>query len=149
MISPVTALLIYLTALLPKDIPANMIYLGPSIDPIHSIKIRRGHVADETYMLLTPINFIRIKSIIEGSQDLCTLAIDESIKKCMAGMQREQEMMLNRELSDQQIITAYETRLTAIESELKTSEQQNKVLLWTAGSLALLSSVALTLHIVR
>ena len=145
MISPL--LLFILTSLLPANIPPNLIYMGPHVEPIHSIKVKRGHVVDGTSMLLTPSNFIRLKSVVENSPDLCTLAVDESIKKCLEGLEREQKIMLNREHDDQVLIKAYESRLLSIEADLRTSEKKKRVLLYTAVSLALVATASITLAI--
>lgn len=148
MITPIS-LLFFFTSLLPANIPANMIYMGPSIDPIPAIKIKRGYVSDSTYMLMTPYHFIRVKSAIENSPDLCTLAIDESIKKCMEGMEREQEIMQIREHDDKALIKAYETRLVKVERELETTLEKNAVLLWTTVGLSLITTASITITALR
>ena len=144
MLSPIT-ILIWFTSLLPAHIPANLIYMGPHVEPIHSIKVKRGHVVETTSMLLTPSNFIRLKSTVQNSPDLCTLAVDESVKKCMAGLEREQQIMLDREHDDKALLKAYETRLLTAERELDASLQKQRVLLYTAVSMALISTASLTL----
>ena len=40
-------LLIILAPLLPDNIPANVIYMGQGVAPIHSIKIKKGFVSDK------------------------------------------------------------------------------------------------------
>ncbi len=121
--------------------------MGPHVEPIHSIKVRRGYVVDGTSMLLTPSNFIRLKSVVENSPDLCTLAVDESIKKCLEGLEREQKIMLNREHDDQVLIKAYESRLLSIEADLDRSQKKQRVLLYTAVSLALVATASITLAV--
>ena len=144
-----TALVLLLAPLLPADIPANMIYMGQGIEPIHSIKIKRGFVSDGRYMLITPYNFIRVKSALENSPDLCTLAISETVKSCTAGLEREQQIMLNREHDDAKLLTAYESRLKAIESDLQNSEYHNKMLMYITGGFALLSTASITFALIR
>lgn len=121
--------------------------MGPHVEPIHSIKVRRGYVVDSTSMLLTPSNFIRLKSVVENSPDLCTLAVDESIKQCLQGLEREQKIMLNREHDDQLLIKAYESRLLSIEADLDRSLKKQSVLLYTAVSLALVATASITLAV--
>ena len=121
--------------------------MGPHVEPIHSIKVRRGHVVDGTSMLLTPSNFIRLKSVVENSPDLCTLAVDESVKKCLEGLEREKRIMHERELDDQLLIKSYESRLLKVESELDASLQKQRVLLFTAVSLALVATAGVTLAV--
>ena len=144
MLSPIV-ILIWFTSLLPANIPPNLIYMGPHVEPIHSIKVKRGYVVETTSMLLTPSNFIRLKSTVQNSPDLCTLAVNESVKKCLEGLEREQRIMLDREHDDKALIKAYETRLLKAETELDASLQKQRVLLYTAVSMALISTASLTL----
>ena len=141
MFSPV--LLIWFTSLLPADIPANLVYMGPHVEPIHSIKVKKGHVVESTSMLLTPSNFIRLKSFVQNSPDLCTLAVNESVKKCLEGLEREQQIMLDREHDDKALIKAYESRLLSAEAALSASSKKQKMLIFTSIGLALISSVSI------
>lgn len=142
MISPIT-ILIWFSSLLPANIPPNLIYMGPHVQPIHSIKVKRGYVVDSTSMLLTPSNFIRLKSVVENSPDLCTLAVDRSIKKCLEGLEREQQIMLDREHDDKALIKAYESRLLSAEAALSASSKKQKMLIYTSIGLAVISSVSI------
>lgn len=135
------------TPLLPADIPANEIYLGPGISPIETFKIKQGFVADTDYQVMTVFNFIRLKSALEGSPDLCVFAIDQAIKQCQEGLQREQDIYLNREADDQLIIKSYETRLKSIELELHNAYKSNKILMYTIGAVSLLAASSLTLYV--
>ena len=141
MLSPV--LLIWFTSLLPADIPANLVYMGPHVEPIHSIKVKKGHVVESTSMLLTPSNFIRLKSFVQNSPDLCTLAVNESVKKCLEGLEREQQIMLDREHDDKELIKAYESRLLSAEAALSASSKKQKMLMYTSIGLAVISSVSI------
>ena len=82
---------------------------------------------------------------MQNSPDLCTLAVDESVKKCMAGLEREQQIMLDREHDDKALLKAYETRLLTAERELDASLQKQRLLLYTAVSMALISTASITL----
>lgn len=144
-----STLLIILAPLLPDNIPPNMIYMGQGVAPIHSIKVKKGFVADDTYMILTPYNFVRVKSALENSPDLCTLAIDETVKACQKGLEREKQIMQQRERNDAEILKAYETRLSALESELQISYQQNKMLIWVTSGFALVATVSATVAAIR
>ena len=141
MLSPV--LLIWFTSLLPADIPSNLVYMGPHVEPIHSIKVKKGHVVESTSMLLTPSNFIRLKSFVQNSPDLCTLAVNESVRKCLEGLEREQQIMLDREHDDKELIQAYESRLLSAEAALSASSKKQKMLIYTSIGLAVISSVSI------
>ena len=144
-----TTLLIILAPLLPDNIPSNMIYMGQGVAPIHSIKVKKGFVADTTYMILTPYNFVRVKLALENSPDLCTLAIDETVKACQKGLEREKQIMQQRERNDAEILKAYEARLSTLESELQISYQQNKMLIWLTSGFALVATVSATVAAIR
>ena len=101
--------------------------MGPHVEPIHSIKVKKGHVVESTSMLLTPSNFIRLKSFVQNSPDLCTLAVNESVKKCLEGLEREQQIMLDREHDDKELIKAYESRLLSAEAALSASSKKQKM----------------------
>ena len=137
-----TALLLFLTPLRPADIPANQIYLGEQIEPITAIKVQKGWVAPTLSMVLTPFEFIELKSAIEHSPDLCTHAIDMAVKQCQAGLNREKNIFLKREASDQQLLQAYEERLKIIEVELQASYKQNKMLMYLATGLSAIAGSA-------
>jgi len=137
---------IFLSPLLPADIPANAIYLGRGVGLIHSLKLKMGEPVPHTGMLLTLANFIRLKSALEDSPDLCTWAIDQAIDECVKGLDREQEIALNREADDAAIIKAYESRLFTIESALLDARKQRKYMMYTAIGVGALSIITSTLY---
>lgn len=147
MINLLLSISLIFTPVLPENIPAQLIYLGKGVDPIHSIKVERGYIVDTTSILLTPYNFVRLKSILEGSPDLCTYAIDEAIKACQNGMIREQEIALDREHNDSEIIKAYEVRLNKLELSLEASQNQRNILLWSIGGVSLIAVASTSLLI--
>ncbi len=144
-----STLIIYLLPLLPAELPANQIYMGQGIEPITAIKVKRGWLAPTLSMVLTPYEWIRLKSALEGSPDLCTFAINEAIDTCLQGQKREQTIMLNREISDAQLITAYESRLKIIESELQSSYKQNKILMYISAGVGVIATAATTMAILK
>ena len=145
MISILVSLSLILTPVLPRDIPATMIYLGANVEPIHTLKVKKGFVVGDTSIMLTPFNFIRIKSILEGSPDLCSYAIDSAVDECLQGMNREQTIALNREHDDAIMIKAYEFRLTRLEESLSTSYKHRNVLLYSIGAVSLVAVASLSL----
>ena len=99
----------------------------------------------ETSILITPYEFIRLKSAVEGSDDLCTWAVDEAVKSCLNSMKEATDRATNRETNDAELIKAYETRLTTTEKSLIKLERHNKIMLYVAGGLALVASSATAL----
>ena len=136
------------TPLLPDNIPASAIYMGKGLELVETFKIKKGWVSDSTYQVITPYNFIRLKSAVEGSSDLCLFAVDEALKECEAGLDRERELFLNREVDDQLIIKSYEARLNAIELELSKAQKTNTLLVYVMSSLGVIAASSLTLYIV-
>jgi len=136
------------TPLLPDNIPASAIYMGKGLELVETFKIKKGWVSDSTYQVITPYNFIRLKGAVEGSSDLCLFAVDEALKECEAGLDRERELFLNREVDDQLIIKSYEARLNAIELELSKAQKTNTMLVYVMSSLGVIAASSLTLYIV-
>jgi len=136
------------TPLLPNNIPPSAIYMGKGLELVETFKIKKGWVSDSTYQVITPYNFIRLKGAVEGSSDLCLFAVDEALKECEAGLDRERELFLNREVDDQLIIKSYEARLNAIELELSKAQKTNTLLVYVMSSLGVIAASSLTLYIV-
>jgi len=136
------------TPLLPNNIPASAIYMGADLELVETFKVKQGWISDGTYQVITPYNFIRLKSAVEGSSDLCFFAVDEALKQCEAGLDRERDLFLNREADDALIIKSYESRLQTIESELQQAEKTNKLLLFAVSTLGVLTASSITLYIV-
>lgn len=141
-------LLAIYTPLLPSNIPASAIYMGKGLELVETFKVRKGWVSDSTYQIITPYNFIRLKSAVEGASDLCSFAVDETLKECEQGLNRERNIYLNRETDDQLIIKSYESRLAEIESDLQKVQETNTILIYVASSLGVIAASSLTLFIV-
>jgi len=131
----------------PADFPANMVWMGQGLEPVATIKVKKGHVVGRTSILITPYEFIRLKSAVEGSDDLCTWAVDEAVKSCLNSMKEATDRATNRETNDAELIKAYETRLKLTENSLIKLERHNKIMLYVAGGLALVASSATALLI--
>lgn len=124
----------------PADFPANMVWMGQGLEPVATIKVKQGHVIGQTSIVITPYEFIRLKSAVEGSDDLCTWAVDEAVKSCLNSMKEATDRATNRETNDAELIKAYETRLTITEKSLNKLERHNKIMLYVTGGLALVAS---------
>jgi acetylglutamate synthase len=131
----------------PADFPANMVWMGQGLEPVATIKVKKGHVVGQTSILITPYEFIRLKSAVEGSDDLCTWAVDEAVKSCLNSMKEATDRATDRETNDAELIKAYETRLKLTEKSLIKLERHNKIMLYVAGGLALVASSATALLI--
>ena len=141
-------LLAIYTPLLPSNIPASAIYMGKGLELVETFKIKKGWVSDSTYQVITPYNFIRLKSAVEGASDLCSFAVDEALKECERGLNRERDLFLNREADDQLIIKSYEQRLKTLESDLQKAQEHNTMLIYIVSSLGVIAASSLTLFIV-
>ena len=131
------------------DIPPTAIWLGKGIEIIQGEKIKAGEVAKTNKMMLTIHDFIRLKSAMDSSTDLCSWAITETYNECIQGSQRQLDIALNRESNQNELITAYEHRLKQTESELNNSKNYNKILLYVSGGLAIIAASTTTLFIAK
>jgi hypothetical protein len=131
----------------PADFPANMVWMGQGLEPVATIKVKKGYVVGRTSILITPYEFIRLKSAVEGSEDLCTWAVDEAVNSCLVSMKEAADRATNREINDSELIKAYEARLTQSEKHLSVLERHNKIMLYVAGGLALIASTTTALFI--
>jgi len=148
MINLLSALLFF-TPLLPADLPPTMIYMGKGLEPVATIKVKMGHVVGQTSILMTPYEFVRVKSAIEGQGDLCNWAVEEAVKACTAQMDEEIQRALHREDNDKELLLAYEQRLKVIEEDLHASYKQNKIMLYLSASLGAIALSATTYAILK
>lgn len=141
--------LLFFTPLLPADLPPTMIYMGKGLEPVATIKVKMGHVVGQTSILMTPYEFVRVKSAIEGQGDLCNWAVEEAVKACTAQMDEEIQRALHREDNDKELLKAYEQRLKVIEEDLHASYKQNKIMLYLSASLGAIALSATTYAILK
>ena len=141
------SVIIFLSPLV--DIPPTAIWLGKGIEIIQGEKIKAGETASTTKMMLSIGDFVRLKSAMESSTDLCSWAITETANECMKGAKRQLDIALNRESSQKDLLTAYEHRLKQTESALNDSENYNKILLYVSGGLAIIAASTTTLFIAK
>lgn len=151
MTSFLLSILLILTPLKPDDIPPNWIYLGQGVEPIKAIKVDKDFDLKirEPSALLTVPQFIRLKSALENSPDLCAWAIDEALKECEKGMTKALNEAYTREVDHLDIIKAYETRLLKLEDSLKKEKKYNKIMLYVASGLGFVATITTTLYIIK
>jgi hypothetical protein len=143
------SLIVFLTPIAPlSDIPPTSIWLGKGIPIIQGEKLKPGDEIKTIKMGLSVYDFVRLKGAMESSTDLCQWAIEESVKECMNGMKTQLDIAINRESSQVELIQAYEHRLKQTETALSEAERYNKILLYVAGSLAIVSASATTLFFI-
>ena len=145
----ILSLVLVLTPLLPADIPPTLIYLGPGVDPIHSLKLRMGEPMPYTGLVVTAANWVRLKSALEGAPDLCVWAVDEAITRCEQGAREQAEILLHRENEDKAIISAYEIRLQQSELALQDAIEDAAMYKWTSTIIGTVLIGALTWIIVE
>ncbi len=126
-----------------------MIYMGKGLEPVATMKVKKGHVVGGTSILMTPYEFIRVKSAIEGSGDLCNWAVEEAINACLLQMREEVDRALGRENHDRELLKAYEVRLKTIEEDLQASTKRNKMLMYLSASLGAIALSATTIAFIK
>ena len=143
------SIIIFFTPIAPlSDIPPTSIWLGKGIPIIQGEKLKPGDEIKTITMGLSVYDFVRLKGALESSTDLCQWAIEESVKECMNGMKTQLDIAINRESSQVELIQAYEHRLKQTETALSEAEKYNKILLYVAGGLAIVSASATTLFFI-
>jgi len=143
------SIIVFLTPIAPlSDIPPTSIWLGKGIPIIQGEKLKPGDEIKTITMGLSVYDFVRLKGALESSTDLCQWAIEESVKECMNGMKTQLDIAINRESSQVELIQAYEHRLKETETALSEAEKYNKILLYVAGGLAIVSASATTLFFI-
>src|SRR5210317_750912 len=143
------SIIVFLTPIAPlSDIPPTSIWLGKGLPIIQGEKLKPGDQVKTIKMALSVYDFVRLKGAMEGSTDLCQWAIEESVKECMNGMKTQIDIALNRESNQIDLIQAYEHRLKKTETALSEAEKYNKILLYVAGGLAIVSASATTLFFI-
>lgn len=148
MINFILSLSLVLVPLLPPDIPPNWIYMGVGVKPIQAIKVDTGFEVREPSALLTVHDFIRLKSAFENSPDLCTYAIDEALKECRKGTEKQLMIAYSREENDKLIIQAYESRLDKTEKSLIEAQEETKIYKYATISFGAIALASLTSIIV-
>jgi len=144
------SIIVFFTPIAPlSDIPPTSIWLGKGIPIIQGEKLKPGDEIKTITMGLSVYDFVRLKGALESSTDLCQWAIEESVKECMNGMKTQLDIAINRESSQVELIQAYEHRLKQTETALSEAEKYNKILLYVAGGLAIVSASATTLFFIR
>ena len=141
------SVVVFLTPLV--DIPPTAIWLGKGISVIQGEKIKAGETAKATNMMLSVHDFVRLKSAMENSTDLCSWAITETYNECMQGAKRQLDLALNRESSQNDLIAAYEHRLKTTETSLSKLENYNKILLYVVSGLAIVTASTTTMYIIE
>jgi len=140
------SLLLFFSPLSPmSDIPSTAIWLGHGHDLIEAEKLLPGHVLDKRILALSPYDFVRLKSAIEGETGVCEWAITSAVNKCVDEMKMRVDIAINRESRQGELISAYETRLKTIEDELDDTRFKNELLLWSTITLGILSAVSITI----
>ena len=145
----ILSIILTLSPALPGDVPATAIWIGKGIDPIKAEKIEPGDTVETVRLLMTPYDFVRLKTAMEGATDLCTWAIDESVAECFNGMKQAESIAIHREERTQDILSAYEVRLDRTEKALMTSERYTEIMVYVSGGLAILAASTTALLVWR
>lgn len=143
------SIIVLLSPLAPlSDIPPTSIWLGKGLQIIEGQKLKPGEQVKTTKMALSVYDFVRLKTAMESSTDLCQWAIQESVTECQRGLNLQRDLSINRESRQGELIQAYEYRLTKTEKALSELENYNKILLYVSGGLAILAASSTTLFFI-
>jgi hypothetical protein len=145
----ILSIILILSPAMPGDVPATAIWIGKGVDPIKAEKISPGETVETVRLGVTPYDFVRLKTAMEGATDLCTWAIDESVAECHKGLKQSESIAIHREERTQDILSAYEVRLDRTEKALMTSERYTEIMIYVSSGLAVLAASTTALLVWR
>ena len=142
-------LIIWLSPLLPEQIPAKTIYMGEHVKPVIGERSKCKSLTGFC-MTLTLRDFLKVKDAVQNQPGLCHLAVTSTASACRDQAKSLADIVSQRTLEDQQIIDAYKVSLDAVELTLaETVETRFK---WKGGSASLVGLSAIlttTIIIIR
>ena len=148
MISVLMSVLLFMSPLLPEQLPANQIYMGEHLQPISGDRIKCKS-ATGFCMTLTLKGFLRAKDAIQNQPNLCQLAVDQTATACRVQAEALAVVVSQREQDDQQLINSYKLKLKHAESTLAQVDHQRIKWRWAALGVSSLSAILTTIMIIR
>ncbi len=145
--SSLLSLIIWLSPLIPEQVPANTIYMGEHIKPIVGERSRCKSLTGFC-MTLTLGNFLQVKDAIQNQPGLCHLAVTSTASACRDSAESLASLVSQRTVEDQQIIDSYKVKLSAVERTLAETEQKRFKWKWVSASLVGLSAILTTTIII-
>lgn len=137
MIAPLLSLLLILQPVTPP----TEIYLGELVPPIAALKLPAGELSPYEGALLTPRDWVRLKTALEGSRPLCEWAVSEAVASCLAGVEREASLCPDPADCDLKL-AAFKNQLASQESRANRAELKLGAYRWAAIGSGVVAVVA-------
>ena len=141
------SLIIWLSPLLPEQIPAKTIYMGEHVKPVIGERSKCKSLTGFC-MTLTLRDFLKVKDAVQNQPGLCHLAVTSTASACKAQALSLADIVSQRTLEDQQIIDSYKIKLNALELTLAETEEKRFKWKWVSASLVGLSAILTTTIII-
>lgn len=147
MVTSFLTLIIWLSPLVPEQIPANTIYMGEHVKPVVGERSKCKSLTGFC-MTLTLGDFLKVKDAVQNQPGLCHLAVESTASACKDQAESLADLVSQRTLEDQQIIDSYKVKLSAVELDLAKTEEMRYKWKWAGISLASLSAILTTTIII-
>ena len=147
MATSLLTLIIWLSPLVPEQIPANTIYMGEHVKPVVGERSKCESLTGFC-MTLTLGDFLKVKDAVQNQPGLCHLAVESTASACRDQAKSLADLVSQRTIEDQKIIDSYKVKLSAVELELAKTEEMRYKWKWAGISLASLSAILTTTIII-
>ena len=129
-------------------LPANSIYLGEHLPPIHAERQVCNSITGFC-MLVTLSEFLQLKDIAQNQPDLCKIAVRESAQTCANEAQDLADLVSGREIETQKLIDAYQVQLADVDNQLLKSERRAQRWKWATFSTASVTILTTLILVIR
>ena len=143
------SLVLWLTPLLPEQIPANTIYMGEHLEPIVAERSKCKSLTGYC-MTLTLRNYLQVKDAVQNQPALCTHAGNKTAEACRMQAEALADLVAQRDLKDAELIKGYQVKLKALDHDLAQTQGERLRWKWAAISVSSLSAIlTTTIFIIR
>ena len=143
------SLVLWLTPLLPEQIPANTIYMGEHLEPIVAERSKCKSLTGYC-MTLTLRNYLQVKDAVQNQPALCTIAVNKTAEACRMQAEALADLVAQRDLKDAELIKGYQVKLKALDHDLVKTQGERLRWKWAAISVSSLSAIlTATIIIIR
>ena len=140
------SVVLWLTPLLPEQVPANTIYMGEHLEPIVAERSKCGSLTGYC-MTLTLRNYLQVKDAVQNQPALCSIAVDRTAEACRMQAEALADLVAQRALKDAELIKGYQVKLKALDHDLGKAQGERLRWKWAAISVSSLSAILTTIII--
>ena len=140
------AALIILQTFMPST-PANVIYLGEHLPPIHADRSRCESLTGFC-MSVTLTEFLQLKDIAQNTPNMCRRAVDQTSTACAKSAAELAEVVSQREQDDADLIKSYQIQVNTLDTKINRLNAARARWKWgaySAGAVAVITSTILVI----